>query len=100
MDLSSIVLGVSGLIQLHAILSAVQYQHWVKLSHSNSTSLPWDIIAESGLALAVCISCSVYRFGRFKQINAVQIQAAKTLDEINTRPEFMHFNCRDRKIRK
>ncbi|CEP02657.1 Membrane magnesium transporter [Plasmodiophora brassicae] len=96
--LGVVAIAVSGVLLVHAVFSAMQFEHWVKMSHLDRvpTSLPFDIIVESMLGLLMCVLGTVVHFGYFRNIKQARVHATKSDDERSRRPEFHHFNHRGR----
>lgn len=87
-----LALGLIGLC--HAAYSATQHRNYLRLTESDFTALPGDILVETFLSLLACCFGIISISTKFKPIQITSEWENKTWDNVANRTSFYSFNHR------
>ena len=94
------LMGLGGVVVLHAGLSVIHYKSLAKEAgvKLEADAVPMDGVLEALIGFALCLFGSILSAGKLKPIRNTDHVASKTLDMVNSRPEFEVFSHRGKAL--
>ena len=91
---------VGGIVVFHAGVSVIHYKSLAKEAGValEADGVPMDGIVEALIGFALCLFGSILSAGKLKPIRNTDHVASKTMDMVNSRPEFEVFAHRGKAL--